>query len=55
MVFLILAGIATGQQEFSASGAAILFVEEAVGGAVLGLVLGWDHIRDDTLGGPIPD
>ena len=41
VVFLILAGIATGQQEFSASGAAILFVEEAVGGAVLGLVLGW--------------
>ena len=46
VVFLVLVGIAfpTGHDAHGGdglSGAALLFVQEAVGGAVLGLVLGW--------------
>lgn len=40
VVFLILAGIAAGTREFSFGGVALLLVEEAVGGALLGLILG---------------
>jgi monovalent cation:H+ antiporter, CPA1 family len=41
VVFLILAGIATGAKDFTASDVFVLLAEEAIGGAVLGLVLGW--------------
>ena len=41
VVFLILAGIATGVREFSASDVVVLLAKEALGGAVLGFVLGW--------------
>ncbi|MEM7405795.1 MAG: sodium:proton antiporter [Pseudomonadota bacterium] len=41
VVFLIIAGIAAGTAEPSAGGIAILLVQEALGGVVLGLVLGW--------------
>jgi len=40
VVFLVLFEIATGSREPSASHIAVLFVQEAIGGAVLGLVLG---------------
>ena len=58
VVFLVLVGIAfpTGDHHAEGlSGAATLFVQEAVGGAVLGLVLGWltfrvmRHIDDPSL------
>ncbi len=41
VVFTIIAGLAVGGAEASASEAGILFLEEAVGGVVYGLVLGW--------------
>jgi CPA1 family monovalent cation:H+ antiporter len=50
VVFLVLVGLAfpSGHDDHGGgglSGAAILFVQEAVGGAVLGLVLGWSVFR----------
>lgn len=41
VVFLIIAGIAAGTAELNASSIAILLVQEALGGALLGLILGW--------------
>ena len=41
VVFLIIAGIAAGTTTFSISNVAILLLQEALGGAILGLVLGW--------------
>ncbi|WP_156840096.1 cation:proton antiporter [Novosphingobium aquimarinum] len=41
VVFGILVSIAVGAEEFSLSHAAIDFVREAVGGAVLGFIAGW--------------
>ena len=40
VVFLVLLGIATSG-EVSASGVALLFAEEAIGGALFGLAIGW--------------
>ena len=40
VVFLVLLGIATGQSEASVSSVGLLFVQEAIGGAVYGLVIG---------------
>jgi len=40
VVFVVLLGIATGAQEISLPGIALLFVEEALGGIVYGLVIG---------------
>ena len=40
VVFVLLLGIATGEAELSVSHIAILFAEEAIGGAVYGFVLG---------------
>ena len=48
VVFLVLAGLAFPSDDHHASGleaAAILFFQEAVGGAVLGIVLGWLTFR----------
>ncbi|KZY31473.1 sodium:proton antiporter [Roseovarius sp. HI0049] len=48
VVFLVLVGLAFPGDDHHASGlqgAAILFVQEALGGAVLGLVLGWLTFR----------
>ena len=45
VVFTILLGIALGSEPFTWSGAAIDFLREAVGGAVLGLSLGWVAFR----------
>jgi CPA1 family monovalent cation:H+ antiporter len=41
VVFLVLAEIATGGHAVTAGHVALLFVEEAVGGAVFGFVIGW--------------
>ena len=41
VVFLVLLGIATGQGEASVSSISLLFVQEAIGGAVYGLIIGW--------------
>jgi CPA1 family monovalent cation:H+ antiporter len=41
VVFIVLAGMATSNQGFSLNRMAFLFFEEAVGGAVFGLVIGW--------------
>jgi len=41
VVFMVLVGIATGQREASLGGVVLLFLEEAVGGVVFGLVIGW--------------
>jgi len=41
VVFIVLAGMATSNQAFSLDRMAFLFIEEAVGGAVFGLVIGW--------------
>jgi CPA1 family monovalent cation:H+ antiporter len=41
VVFLVLLEIATGEHNFTHGQIALLFVEEAVGGALYGLVLGW--------------
>lgn len=40
VVFLALFGIVTANQEVSSSGIALLFVEEVIGGGVMGLLLG---------------
>ena len=40
VVFLVLLGIATGQSEASVSSVTLLFIQEAIGGAVYGLVIG---------------
>jgi CPA1 family monovalent cation:H+ antiporter len=45
VVFLVLVGVATGEGEVSVGGAALLFVEEALGGLAFGLVLGWIAYR----------
>ena len=41
VVFIILAAMATGAGDFSASNAVILFLQETLGGALLGLVAGY--------------
>ncbi|HEU6449104.1 MAG TPA: sodium:proton antiporter [Verrucomicrobiae bacterium] len=41
VVFLTVAGIASGQGELTAGNVGILFLREAVGGVCLGLALGW--------------
>lgn len=41
VVFLALLGIATGEHQLSAEYIVTLFLQEAVGGAVFGLVIGW--------------
>ena len=41
VVFLVLLGIATGQGEASVSSISLLFLQEAIGGAVYGLIIGW--------------
>lgn len=41
VVFLILAEVAVSHQPFSFGHTAVLFLEEAVGGALLGFALGW--------------
>ena len=40
VVFLVLLGIATGQGEASVSSISLLFIQEAIGGAVYGLIIG---------------
>ncbi len=40
VVFLVLLGIATGQGEASVSSISILFIQEVIGGAVYGLIIG---------------
>ena len=41
VVFIVVLGIATGGDSVSFGHVALLFVEEALGGIVFGLVLGW--------------
>ncbi|MEE8379020.1 MAG: sodium:proton antiporter [Gammaproteobacteria bacterium] len=41
VVFIVLLGIATGEHEVSAGHIMLIFLEEAVGGAVFGFVIGW--------------
>ncbi|BBM83553.1 cation:proton antiporter [Candidatus Uabimicrobium amorphum] len=41
VVFLVIAGVATGEQQATFLGITTLFVEEALGGVVMGLVLGY--------------
>ena len=41
VVFLALLGIATGEHEASLQHITVLFVQEAIGGAVFGLIAGW--------------
>lgn len=41
VVFVILAGMASGEHSTSLQDVSLLFLEEALGGFVLGLVLGW--------------
>jgi len=41
VLFIIVLGVATGQNELSFGGVASLFVQEAVGGTLLGLLLGY--------------
>lgn len=45
VVFLVLLQLAKGEQEATVASVATLFLVEAVGGAVLGLVLGWITYR----------
>lgn len=40
VVFLVLLGIATGQGEASVSSISLLFLQEAIGGAIYGLIIG---------------
>ena len=40
VVFLVLLGIATGQSEASVSSISLLFIQEAIGGTIYGLVIG---------------
>jgi CPA1 family monovalent cation:H+ antiporter len=41
VVFLVILGLAAGGADATPAGAAILFVREAVGGALFGLAIGW--------------
>jgi CPA1 family monovalent cation:H+ antiporter len=41
VVFIVLFGIVTGGQEIDAGHIAVLFIQEAIGGGMLGLLLGW--------------
>lgn len=41
VVFLVIAGVATGKQQATFLGITTLFVEEAVGGAIMGFILGY--------------
>jgi CPA1 family monovalent cation:H+ antiporter len=41
VVFSVILGVAAGGHELSVAGVGLLFLEEAVGGALLGLLLGW--------------
>lgn len=41
VVFIVLFGIVTGGQQIEIGRIAVLFVQEAIGGGVLGLLLGW--------------
>ncbi|HID81978.1 MAG TPA: sodium:proton antiporter [Chromatiales bacterium] len=45
VVFLVLLGIATSGQDANASEIALLFAEEALGGAVFGFAIGWITYR----------
>jgi len=45
VVFLALLGVAAGGEHGTPSGAALLFLREAVGGAVFGLAIGWVAYR----------
>ncbi len=40
VIFLVLLGIATGQSEASFSSVSLLFLQEAIGGAIYGLIIG---------------
>lgn len=40
VIFLVLLGIATGQSEATVSSISLLFIQEAIGGAVYGLIIG---------------
>lgn len=40
VIFVVLLGIATGDQEFSASSIALLFAQEVIGGLIFGLLIG---------------
>ena len=40
VIFLVLLGIATGQNEATVSSISLLFIQEAIGGAVYGLIIG---------------
>jgi len=44
-VFLVLLGVASGGEDASFQGAALLFAREALGGAAFGLALGWVAYR----------
>lgn len=41
VVFIVLLGIASGAHEVTASGIMLLFLQEAVGGIIFGLAIGW--------------
>jgi len=41
VLFLVVSGVAVSGQPFDAGDAALLFVEEALGGALFGLAIGW--------------
>ena len=45
VVFIVLLGIATGSAELTASHVLLLFAEEAIGGALFGLIVGWIAYR----------
>jgi len=45
VVFLVLLGIAAGGADATPAGAALLFVREAIGGALFGLAIGWSAYR----------
>lgn len=41
VVFLVLLGVATGESEATVSSIGTLFIQEAIGGAIYGLLIGW--------------
>jgi Na+:H+ antiporter len=45
VVFLVLLGVAAGGADATPAGAALLFVREAIGGALFGLAIGWAAYR----------
>lgn len=45
VIFAILLAAATGDQAFSVENASVLFLQEAGGGAVLGLLIGWIAVQ----------